>query len=221
MSAFTARIGALNDTDIWGLGIHIMCAPIKSWLVPNDDAGFCLFMEADEANGGGANEFIPPVASQPVIEGISGVMVKTLLPQLQAHNCKGCGSIPIADNDSEEQGSLKLDGVDNTGGCNGICPPTSISYDPTNPLAEVAAASASAAAVLAAQQAAVVPTAPVLVPSSGAPAPPPPAPSVIANTSVEANTVACVPTRWGCSAPNGKRRRRRGGEDVEGSGAEV
>ena len=207
ISRFMTSLPYINDNDIWAMGVHIMCAPIGGWFVPSG-AGFCLFMQADVDNGGGINEFSPPpnMNSTPIIQGISGAMVKSLLPQLYAAGCKGCGSIPLANNNNEDEGWMKLDGVSNVGHCDWICPPTSAANDPLNPLAQVAAAQAPVVTN-------VQPTAPVEVLEANQVAPTA-APVVVTS----AGPKNCYnPRGWGCeSAPKGKRRRTWDGEDVEG-----
>ena len=152
MKAFVQKTQELDDIAIWRPGAHIICAPEKMawWFFEPLDPGLCLFMEYDAEVGGGMQTFIGHNGSY-VVPGISGFMVKDLLPRLlrQDPPCRGCGRIPIdveADA-SESLGWLKLDGVQDKRGCWGICPPTYRSNDPENPLVALKAVQASSAAV--------------------------------------------------------------------------
>uniref|UniRef100_A0AC35F9F4 Killer toxin Kp4 domain-containing protein n=1 Tax=Panagrolaimus sp. PS1159 TaxID=55785 RepID=A0AC35F9F4_9BILA len=109
LEQLNAEVQKLDDGRVYRSGEHIVCLPRGRGIISiiNWRDGLCIFLQ-----------FAPEGTT------ITGSRVKQLIPQLMAHGCKGCGSIPInfpASNDPGP-GILTTNYVSDTDNpCIGVC----------------------------------------------------------------------------------------------------
>ena len=127
LSMMTSMMHELGDEDIWKTGSHIMCLPVKGFYTPKN-AGYCLFMQGDV----GQNQILRPNGD--LVTGVKGGDIKIKINQLYEHGCRGCGSVPLSDdNDPDELGILTVNYVKQRRSCEGVCAPDIFANTRTNP----------------------------------------------------------------------------------------